>query len=324
MGAVVCRTHFYKIFTMAKSISPDQKAAAQEGTQSLMESDLEKVGHLTNVQPQFAANIPIQPQVKETPANVVLKLVETVRMGRVNLDGEDFVIDPATGNQRKARLLRGVNTIWQDEQDTGLKLTLDYVNRNKRSLEFENKTYIIQPHDKTAIQFAEVCNSNIDNDNKFGVKPIYFSIWNPLKEAQLAAQKTNNILKALQMASLMPKEKMERHAAYLGVPLYDEMGNKAIEEMVRNKYALKAYEDPKKFIDSAENPAVDILWAIKSMVANGRIDLGKQAGQAYFHDGGYITSIPDGEDAVKYLEKYALIEDEKSRNFKTTLLTVVK
>lgn len=309
---------------MAKPTA-EQKAAAQEGTQSLMESDLEQEGHLTHVQqPEYAGNFPIQPTVRETPANVVLKLVDTSRMGRVNLGGEDFVYDPKTKMQRKARLVRGVNTIWEDEQTTLLKLDKEYINRNLRSLEFENKTCIIQPHDKTAIEFAEVCNSNIDNENKFGVKPIYFNIWNPLKDAEKEEAAEMLIIEAMQLAATMREDKMFRHAVYLGISLADEMGNKASAKAIRTLYLKKAKQMPKKFIDSAENPAVDISFAIKMMVSNGRIDLGKQSGQAYFHDGGYITSIPDGEDAIKYLEKYALIDEEKSRNFKAQVLTIIK
>lgn len=308
----------------SKTITPEQKAATQEPTQVLMESDLEMQGHLTNVQPKFAANIPIQPQVQERAANVVLKLADSVRMGRVNLDGEDFVIDPATGQQRKARLIRGVNTIWQDEQDIALKLSADYVNRNKVSLIFENKTCIIQPHERTATQFAEVCNSNIDNPNKFGVKPIYFQIWNPLKDAEKEEAAELLIIEAMQLAATMSETKMFRHAVYLGISLADEMGNKATAKAIRTLYLKKAKQMPQKFIDSAENPAVDISWAIKTLINDGRLDTGKQAGQVYFHDGGYICAIPDGEDTIKYLEKFALVDGEVNRNFKNQILTLVR
>lgn len=300
----------------------------QESTQALIDSDIDKVGHPTNVNSHQEIgpvnNITIQPQVQEKPANVVLKLADTIREGGVNINGEDYVYDPETGKQRTARLLKGVNTIWKDEQDTTHKLDKDFVNKNLRSLQFENKICILQPHDKTAIQYATICNSNIDNPNKFGVKPIYFSVWNPLKDAEREEAAQLKIIEAMSMAAMMPSEKMYRHAVYLGISLVDAIGNRATEKAIRTLYIKKAATMTDKFIKSADNPVVDVSWAIKLLVGNGTIDIGKQAGQAYWKDGGYITSIPDGEDAMLFLERYAMIEEESSKAFKNQLLILTK
>jgi hypothetical protein len=292
-----------------------ERAEAQETTQALDERDIQQPANVV------FNNIPIEPTVEEKPANIVLKLADGVRRGRVNIDGEDYVYDPKANKQRKIRLLTGVSTIFVDEQKD---IDKDYINRNKRSLEFSNKVCTIQPYDQTAIQFAEMCNSNVDNEKRFGVKPVYFTVWNPLKEAQIAAKAQMQMLEAMQKAATMPADKMMRHAVYLGIPLIDEVGGKAKEQAIRNLYMLKANQQPEKFLASAENPEVDISWAVKSLVINGTIDLNKQANQAYWNDGGYITNIPHGEDARSYLVQYALIDGEQNRNFKSQILALSK
>src|SRR5687768_3077845 len=117
---------------MSKKTTETQ-AGAQGSTQTLIADEVMQQTDVleipaSNIQqeafvPDF--NFPIQQEVKEAPANVVLKLEETHRLGQVNIDGEDFVFDPEfdngtgrpKGKQRKARLIKGVNTIWADEQD---------------------------------------------------------------------------------------------------------------------------------------------------------------------------------------------------------------
>lgn len=299
---------------MAARNSAANPSNAEVSTQEQNSSDLLEMDEIVET------DFPIEPQVKEEAANVVLRLSENIRKGRVNIDGEDFVIDPKTGVQRKARLVRGVATIWEDEQDTVLKLSKDMINRNKRSLEFEDTVCILKPHDKAAIEFATVCNSNEDNPKRFGVKPIYFKIWNPLADAEKEEKAELDMLEAIQIASTMKAPKMFRHAVYLGIPLADEMGNKASEKAIRTLYMRKAKNNTKQFMDSVDNPEVDIAWAIKLLVNNGTIDLGKQNGQAFWKDGGYITAIPSGEDAKKYLTQFAQIAEESSRNFKAQIL----
>jgi len=267
--------------------------------------------------------------VKETVANIVLKLVDENRRGGAYLDGEDFVFDPnfdngeglPKGKQRAIRLLRGVNTIFVDEQE---KITKEYIERNKLSLEFHKlgRQCVLSPHQKTHIQFATMCNSNIDNPHRFGVKPIYFTIWNPLAEEQKAQAETDLMLEAVLLAGRMPMEKMERHCVYLGIALADEFGEQLQEGRLRKKYVAYANKQPKTFLDSAENPEIDIAWAVKFLIKNGTIDIHKQEGQAYYKDGGYITSIPSGETAEKYLVKYAMTDAQPNREFAKRVKTL--
>jgi hypothetical protein len=128
----------------------------------------------------------------------------------------------------------------------------------------------------------------------------------------------------MQAAAVMPEAKMFRHAVYLGISLADEMGNKAKPTAIRTQYLKKAKNSPQKFLDSAENPAVELSWAIKTLLANGQLDTGKQTGQVYWFDGGYVAAIPDGEDTAKYLERFALMDGETNRNFANQLKMLVK
>lgn len=270
-------------------------------------------------------------EIQEKRANVVLKLVDEHRKGGAYLDGEDFVFDPnfdngegkPKGKQRKIRLLRGVNTIFVDEQKD---ISKEDINQNKLSLEFHKlgRQCTLQPFDKTAIQFAEMCNSNIDNPYRFGVKPIYFTIWNPLAEEQKAQKETDMMLDAVQLAATMPFDKMKRHCVFLKISLTDDLGEKLQEGRLRRNYVAYANKNAPAFLKSAENPSVDMVFAIKQLISSGEIDLDKQEGEAFYHNGGYITTIPNGENAADYLVKYSMTDGEPNRAFNAMVKKLAK
>lgn len=266
-------------------------------------------------------NFDIQPEVQETPLNVILKLEDKDRGGEFNLPCEDLVVDPKTKNLRRARLLRNVGTIWQDEQKD---LDAKWCEKNIRTIQFSNKNCIVPIEDRTMIEFINVCNFNLDNPNRTGTKKFYFHVWNPLAEAKKEHEKELQLINAMQYAATAPFDKMKRHALFLGVPLANEMGQIKKESELRVSYMQKAKQDPERFTKSSENPVVDISWAIRTLISNGQLDTTKQAGQVYWNNGGYITSIPAGEDTRTYLERYALVDGEENRNFKSQLLSLVK
>ena len=58
---------------------------------------------------------------------------------------------------------------------------------------------------------------------------------------------------------------------------------------------------------------------VKKAVVGGKIDLGKQPGAAYWVDGGFITTLPEGKDAVAHLTEFAMIHGEPNAAFQNQL-----
>jgi hypothetical protein len=254
--------------------------------------------------------------------NRIFRLSNDKRRGTVSLDVEEDTIDPKTGQVRRMRLLRGAQSIWFDEQLPTV-FPQAYVNKNTLMLQFDKGTCIIPISEPMKIKAAELTMRNIANKKKYGdeakPKDIYFYEWNPVEQNKVAIEEENEVIKAMQMAATTPVEEMIAHAQYLNIQFADEMGVGLDEEALRTAYIRKAKNEPKKFINSARSPVVKMSHMVRKAIDNGLIDLGKQVGQAYWTDGGFISTLPEGRDAVEYLIEFAMTHGDANATFANQL-----
>lgn len=240
------------------------------------------------------------------------------RQGKVHLDVEEDVIDPLTNSPRRMRLLRGAKSVWFDEQPPGV-YPEKYVAKNVLDLEFEKGICIIPINKPLMIQAAELTNRNLATKKKNGSmarpKDIYFYEWNPIELNKVAMDEENDVIKAMSMAMNAPIDEMIAHSSYLAIPTADEMGVVLDEEALRTAYIKKAKNEAKKFLQSAQSPVVKIAHMVRVAIANGKIDLGKQPGTAYWTDGGFISALPEGRDEAEYLIEYAMSYGETNTEF---------
>src|SRR6185312_4191504 len=281
---------------------------------------------------QMAANIALSDArlgVPETPVAssekeeyIIFKLVNGSRKGRLNVDGIDDVINPATGKVERVRLLRGVDTIWAKEQKD---LSENYVKENRRSLLFEGKFCRIPKSDAAAVEFAKVCRSFIESPTykKRGSRHAFFE-WNPARQAEEAAKKNELKLRAMKIAlSEQDMEKVCRHAHYLGVRFTDEFGTPYNDEGIRNFYFAKAEQDPKTFMESCDHPIVNIAYMVKKAISDNKIDLGRAQGSAFWAaSGGFIAQIPQSRMPAEYLTELAMTSSKEGKLFLDTLQTI--
>ncbi len=246
---------------------------------------------------------------KAPPVNYIYKLTDESHTGRVDYTGEADVFDPETQQIRRARLLRGVSTLWADEQKHVDKA---YVRNNSIVIQFVNGVATVPAHEQLIRKYMELSNGNIENPNRYGSCYYSFKEWNPVKEAKADLDKELSSVEATKLAATQPLEKMLPHASYLGVSMFDEMGGNATEDRIRHGYIRKAMEDPKLFITTVDAPVVAIQFMVANAVNNGAIDLGKVRGSAYWQTGGFITVLPDGKDAVEYLTQFAMQDKEEN------------
>lgn len=257
-----------------------------------------------------------------TQVNRIFKLANDKRKGKVFIDVEEDVIDPATGQQRRMRLLRGAKSIWMDEQPPTV-FPEKYVNKNILSLEFDDGVMILTPNEPLKIQAALATNCNTKVKEKAGVyakhKPVYFYEWNPIEQNEKAIAEEDSVIKAMQLAMTANVEDMIAHAHYLHIDFADEMGVDFDEKALRAAYIRKAKNQPDKFLKSIESPTVKISFLVKKAVDKGLIDLGKQAGAAYWMDGGFITTLPEGRDSSDYLVEFAMTYGDANTAFMNQL-----
>lgn len=252
---------------------------------------------------------------------VVFKLVNTKKKGRVYIDSINDNINPETGKVERLRLLSGVDKIWlKDQKD----VTEDYAKNNRRSLIFESKILRIPSWDTAAIDFARNCSHFIDNPKrKTGSKTEFFE-WNPKKQAEESLKKQHFMVEAMQKAFSVSDEVMKKHALYLNVSFIDEVGFAKQTESIRRDYALKAQQDPQRFMQTLESPLVEISFLVKKALSDSKIDVGRERNKAYWATGKFICSIPPHQAVHDYLVEFASAGSPESRDFLEQLKLTVR
>lgn len=91
--------------------------------------------------------------IKKDEANLVLRLVNNIRRGGLNIEGIVYnVMNPKTKKPDTLRLLTGVYTPWQSEQST--TYTEKQLGKMRRSIRFEDKVCVIRADDLAAKEFV--------------------------------------------------------------------------------------------------------------------------------------------------------------------------
>lgn len=232
----------------------------------------------------------------------------------VFIDGIEDVIDPKTGKTRRARLLTGVGTIWMDEQKD---LDKDFVNRNRRSIRFDNRIAKIMAIDETALEFLRLHNGNVDNPKKVRYCRFQFEEHNPLKAAQEAEAKAMAEFEAMQKALTCDYNIAKKHAAFLGVRFTDEFGEAKLEKTVRYEYSQKAKANPEFFNKTFDSELVEVNYLVRRAVSQSKIMI--NGDKAYWGTGALICTIPPAANPTKHLIDFALTRTKEANDFLSQL-----
>ncbi len=252
---------------------------------------------------------------------MVLKLAKKTK-APILIHGEEDVVNPQTKRNERMRLLRGVDTIWVREQKD---LPKEYVEKNRRSLQFDDGVCRISYDDTAAIEFVKLSKHLLDNPSRRTGSKYDFFEWNPRRQAEAALAKRKRKMEALQKAMAVPSEEMKKHAIYLNVPMADELGFPKEEDALRADYMMKAEDDPEKFLSSLGSKEVTVSFLVKKAIRDAKIDLGREPNVAYWSaGGGYIGRIPLSRNADAYLTELALTNSAEGKAFLDQLEIVVK
>lgn len=242
-------------------------------------------------------------------------LADNKKQGTYSIMCIEDVIDPVTKNPRRARLLRGATSIWMDEQQQFDKIK-GYVEKNVLFLVFSKGRMEVDLNSKLKNQFIDVSNRNLDNPNRQGIMKEYFKEWDSAKISELSLKQEELEFEAMGIASRTSIDDLIPHAHYLGVDFIDAGdGNPLGEKGIRTAYMRKAKADPKKFLNSIHSPIVQMSYKVRRAIEGGKIDLGRQANQAFWIDGGFICVIPQGRNAIEYLTEFSQLQSDASKQF---------
>lgn len=247
---------------------------------------------------------------------VIFRLQNSNRRGEVYIDGTTDCINPATGKKERARLLKGVAEIWMRDQK---ELEKDYVVRNRRSLRFINKVCRIPVTDTAAIELARIHPGNIDGPNKGKGAKYQFIEWNGKRQEEAQRMKSEQRIKAIQIAAGVEQEKMRRHSIYLGIQLTDDIGELLTPAGLRSNYILYADQHPEIFLKSVDSEEVEMGYLVKKAITDSRIDPHREPNKIYWADGGFITAIPAGRSATQFLIDLANTKSPEGIAFKKRL-----
>lgn len=254
---------------------------------------------------------------------VIFKLVKRKR-GRTRIDGIcDAVLNPKTQRRERTWLLNGSMSIWQSEILDLLK-DKDYVNRNRRSLTFEDGVCRIPIEDEQAIEFARVNKHNVGS-RRSGNGKFDFYEYDAAAEQKARFDRQMMKINVVLKVKDMPVDKMKKLASFLGIMPFDELGQLKGDEGIRTELLIKADTQPElvdKYFDSKE---VEISYLVKRAILDAKIDLTAQNGNALWAGGkGFICKIPANRKAHEYLTELAMTNSEEGRKFNEQLQQMVQ
>lgn len=248
----------------------------------------------------------------------VFKLASSNRNGGVYINGEADLVNPATGNTERARLLYGVTTIWMKEQKD---LTPEYVNNNLRSLKFARGTRMLRipDSDQAGLLYARLNFNNIGSKgNKSGGKMDYYE-YDPAKEDRETLLREDFELEMAIAAKQMDKDEMMKHAAFLGISLTTDLGLKS-PEGIRIEYVRAAKRNPQFFKDTMGSVQVNIAWMVRTAIIENKIEINREPGKVYWAQGGGMIAVyPQGVDPSRYLVDLAMMNTQEGIKFKEAL-----
>jgi len=265
------------------------------------------------------------PAPKETKYHI-FKLVDTKKKGGTYIPNIDDVINPETGREERIRLLSGVDSIWiKDQKD----LEPDYIRQNAKSLVFPRKAKCLRipDWDKTSLEFARLCRHNIGSPNRKSGSKFEFFEYDPQKQAAEALERESLEIEMALAARDMDEATMKKYVSFLKINIYDELGEPKTADLLRKELMLYAKRNPRQFqtLVKTKHKEVDINYLIKKAILSAKIDIGSQAGRAFWSNGGgLIGVIPSNRQPLEYLTELALTNSEDGRLFLKQLNEIAK
>ena len=176
------------------------------------------------------------------------------------------------GQRRGVRYYDGCSSIFMDEQPKD-KETIDAFIRQTQRRQFIDGKFGVYGDERMLLLFLLASSFNAQSPFRTRSADAVYIPCDSTKKATAEAEKLDRIEQALELAKTAPFSKVKVHADFLGIAMKDlDSGNDLTEKEVRTAYRLRASGDPKTFIESYGNKALEVKYYIKQAMLDGIID----------------------------------------------------
>lgn len=242
------------------------------------------------------------------------------RTGRIlypkhTIANTEVVNDPETGLPRLMRLLRGVKTLWADEQ----KVDEKFVNNMRPTLSFVDGFLKVRSTDKLTFQFLMMKECCENNKNRTPGAKVRYRYLQPENEDSKDLKVEERRREAMEYAASEKEDEMVYHASYLNINMTSETGGTKTMKGIRAAYMKFAYEYPDVFLKSAGSEGLKYQYKVSKNISTGDIVVDMASMSARWRSGLKICVLPEGCNPAEYLADYALLPEGKE--FKVRLLS---
>ncbi len=151
---------------------------------------------------------------------------------------------------REIRWLPGEQSIFVDEQEkNGRKIPDNILNNPNNRFEIINGDISVRPHEKTKMQFLDMCNRNVDSEYRTGTVPAIFRKYT--EEARIAEleAKQEKQKEAFNKAFNAKDELVYFHAPFMGISLINAITSESRKiDAIRTEYRQLAMDFPDNFL----------------------------------------------------------------------------
>lgn len=214
---------------------------------------------------------PTAPKPRREPTKYTFELVGdfpidkengTIRYPpRVLINNECLVWDEKTGTSRMARLLRGIPTIWRDEQD---KVLPGYANNNKVEFWIINGKLVVPAIEKQSIQYLMLRNDFQGVKVQARAVKARYKLVDTYTNENKALELRIEQMEAVKLAMETELEDLIPHFKHLGGNMTNSEGEVMSDEGVRAAYMKLAEDKPKLFMKTYDNPIVKMFGYVRN------------------------------------------------------------
>jgi hypothetical protein len=151
---------------------------------------------------------------------------------------------------REIRWLPGEQSIFVDEQEKGgRKIPDNILNNPNNRFEIIDGDIRVQPHQKTKIQFLDMCNRNAESEHRTGTVEALFTKYTEEKRIGELKVKQEKQKEAIQKAFDATDEMVYAHAIHLNIPLINNLTQASRDyEAIVTDYRQTAMDNPVDFL----------------------------------------------------------------------------
>lgn len=176
------------------------------------------------------------------------------------------------GQRRGVRYYDGCDSIFMDEQPKEKDVIDQYIRQTIRR-QFIDGKFGCYGDERMLLLFLFISSFNAESEFRTRSADVVYRPVNSDKKATAESEKLDLTEKALELAKNANMSKIMIHADYLGIPLKDfDSDNDLSEKEIRTAYRQESLRDPKNFIDSFGNKALETKYFIKKALQEGLID----------------------------------------------------